>query len=1654
MQRMIRQFAAEYTSKTSSPQDSIQPNGTKDQSLPKTSSFAPAENPVLSKLLMADQDSPLDLTVKKVETESSDQDGVLDLSTKRSPSTGCTFSNTPPNYSSAFLGKGDSEGLNLSQGGQEQPHSSLQQFMTKLCSHHQKQFVNALDFLQAEVQPVLPSTSSQSLKKESPSAMTEMHFDQGNKFLKSSTFTDSHHPDRTPVNIDRSHDTADFTSAVNISDGQSLLTNVPEGSPSNLSSGMFSQCSVDQPSPSDASSNHKPLFSSQVEWVQGGATLHKFEARTSLTSQAANIVNTPLQNPEMDTCYIDGNLDDLQHNLDTSSCLSTNSTLENLGAVLSLTNQSLHNFHLEKKHSSGDTKDLILESNPAERATKASFQKSTSPVLTKTVRKNSNSGHYLRPRNSLYQIVNDLDNQCDIVYISKHITECQLEPKKSVSLRENARKSTRGHRCNEEYWELKTVRTLVQKSVANGKGNWPPLIPESINLVAPKQPLSVPESDPLTNSLFSGTHGEVPQENNPSEQTMIKKVKEKSFTVDGYVEAIAETNQTNQVKLSEIVSYPSQACESSIDQESENCNENQNINISSAKQQAVSTLTETEHPIQELPKEHHNKQVESISELLGMSASQSQSIPALERDFKDNLVDVLPVESGESSINVTNLHFSEEISATTKLQEEESFIQPLLLKAAATAQPLSLEEEGEEEEVAMTRAQLLSPEENASSQPLPPKNNENAVAQLLSLGEEKTNEGPVRPLSLKHGAKVVTAQLLSLEEEIKEVTGLPLSLEKEIQEANVQPLLLEKRAEKEVTDGPLLYEEKLDETTGQSQSHEEGPTASPLFPPEEENELTTGQLSLSEEETEQATSHLLLPPENVVTTTPVLLKDHSSSPHDSESVGTLDIQLQVGNSSEMQKPEVVLNDYSLPPIEGITENESTQKYNQKNLSCVFKNEDIDDVSVDFTKKRQDQLEETEEKKAQNAKKLNPKKRSRKVFEISDRSLRSQHQALIPISISKMKNVLPGTHTMSCLEINPSQSNRAKRPCRMVNIKSPKVVNLEINNCIEDVNDDGAQKAIPLSQVQTSTERKVDIPDESENLSPVKSKIPGITFSESASRILENCSKMHSVKDSNDCVGSAGRKSNKTLIKNMASRVLTKHKHFVLRSYSQQGYAVSQVTTRSGIYPQNHNKPLRSSSGNNPQYKSKNLELFSIKNTDISAKDPPRFLESLVEEENQDLLTSLNAKYEKVHKGWVQLEREVQPSPKPKSKADRLKEIWKSKRRIRRSKALEQQKLSPVQMLFMKTFSFANICRWFLETTETRSLVIVKKINTRLASETQPFFHNPSSIVTSSSTTTFTSLQAERLKKHLKKFAMASPAKNNLKTLKQLAKSRQLNGQINCQNETITATRISTKPRANPIPTTGTARKQSQASKSPASARILRKYSNIRGKLQVSHHVLKTETSAGLFSKTGSPKSLVSQKPSSRSEGLCRKRLLPQKEKKKKQDKTVNKIKSSTPNRKKTESGLNTEKGTKSRNKRLIIHSNNSKKLKKPLAHPGAVPKVKKNSTVSSVSRSKGKSKLAEASLPKAHKGAVNRKKAQVQRRMVLKVAGVHGRNKSTKAVRLVKVLSQQTKVASNTGRTQKKLKVVAKKSSVPLARKRGKELKSVQAKRIKRSNAN
>lgn len=93
LQTMISQFAGEYTSKTSCPQNSHpDPMPHTDQSLPGqallsgappptspaalATETAPNQNPVLSKLLMADQDAPLDLTIKKNPAESSEQGRV------------------------------------------------------------------------------------------------------------------------------------------------------------------------------------------------------------------------------------------------------------------------------------------------------------------------------------------------------------------------------------------------------------------------------------------------------------------------------------------------------------------------------------------------------------------------------------------------------------------------------------------------------------------------------------------------------------------------------------------------------------------------------------------------------------------------------------------------------------------------------------------------------------------------------------------------------------------------------------------------------------------------------------------------------------------------------------------------------------------------------------------------------------------------------------------------------------------------------------------------------------------------------------------------------------------------------------------------------------------------------------------------------------------------------------------------------------------------------------------------------------------------------------------------------------------------------------------------------------------------------------------
>ncbi|XP_010187890.1 PREDICTED: uncharacterized protein C10orf12 homolog [Mesitornis unicolor] len=251
----------------------------------------------------------------------------------------------------------------------------------------------------------------------------------------------------------------------------------------------------------------------------------------------------------------------------------------------------------------------------------------------------------------------------------------------------------------------------------------------------------------------------------------------------------------------------------------------------------------------------------------------------------------------------------------------------------------------------------------------------------------------------------------------------------------------------------------------------------------------------------------------------------------------------------------------------------------------------------------------------------------------------------------------------------------------------------------------------------------------------------------------------------------------------------------------------------------------------------NDESPTLEDIDI-ADSKPKFMEWCAEEENQELIAEFNTQYMKVQKGWIQLEKEVQPTPKVKNKADKLKEIWKSKKRTRKSRgSLEVQKLSPVQMLFMKAFKLSDICQWFLETTETRSLVIVKKLNTRLPGEIPPI-KVPMQKYSSSSLYP-SSLQAERLKKHLKKFAATTPARNNLKNQKLWAKIRE--NADKAENEEATAPSQTSPSDASPEDLSEDRTIQPAPSlPTQASTRILRKYSHLRGKLRAQHRALKTE----------------------------------------------------------------------------------------------------------------------------------------------------------------------------------------------------------------------
>ncbi|NWR30401.1 YD021 protein, partial [Tachuris rubrigastra] len=83
--------------------------------------------------------------------------------------------------------------------------------------------------------------------------------------------------------------------------------------------------------------------------------------------------------------------------------------------------------------------------------------------------------------------------------------------------------------------------------------------------------------------------------------------------------------------------------------------------------------------------------------------------------------------------------------------------------------------------------------------------------------------------------------------------------------------------------------------------------------------------------------------------------------------------------------------------------------------------------------------------------------------------------------------------------------------------------------------------------------------------------------------------------------------------------------------------------------------------------------------------------------------------------------------------------------------LVELETSPVKMLFQKKCNMNELCTWFMQTTETQSLSLVRKANAR----------NPLEVVSTRETKTETKqsdLSTCPFRKHFKKFALSSPSK--------------------------------------------------------------------------------------------------------------------------------------------------------------------------------------------------------------------------------------------------------------------------------------------------------
>ncbi|KAM5141586.1 ligand-dependent corepressor isoform 2-T2 [Mantella aurantiaca] len=1355
MQRMIRQFAAEYTSKNSSTQDSSQPNSTKNQSLPKSPSRqsspppppATTQNPVLSKLLMADQDSPLDLTVKKPQSEEpcEQADGVLDLSTKKSPCSGSTHSSISPSTSNAI-----GNGTQKSEGKGVNPCNStsltLEKFMVKLCAHHQKQFILVLNSLCTEEPFVNPISQSASIL-DVKNANIE---DNSHCVSDRCTREPSIHSTSTENSISTAMVCKDMDYPREEEQNIDLLKSpVSLGVEENSEITFLNNCShFISHQQENISKNHivhvKPTEenSQLLQSNETGCTKNIDPLQTDISEccvlSHSNLTLSPVTNAQeaeflinLPKCADKENarcISPRQINLDKDSDCKLKQNSVNTVVVTKLGN-NLNHYESFQNHSDNSV-----------------------PALYK-IRTHENIKHSKtakRCKNTTSFRKSDCDNQCDVVYVSEPIAAQYHFPHQKSLLysRNTARKSTRGYLFNDECCQLSTVRTLVRNSKVEDKGNCALHFAKA--LIIPDRVIT--ETLPLTDNV-SWVH---------SEETCV---------------GIGTVNPLAQNAI-----IP----ESSICKESGNTDE-----ISSMVEQSVNAVSDS------------LLAVFSVVHDGNINPSFSGPHPANEILQKKS-VDMM--EQGNIPLDVSNLnahhpekHPSEVSYSSVSVNEGKN--------AALTSLDVDLI-------VSLKDETMVS------------ENNTEEIAAIEIFSQKPAVEQIHVPLENTSISPSISCSELPLLNEIENDRMVPTS-------TNCVPC----QRNSKTLDRSILTFEELEFLPAHSKSETLANGT---------KEKTFEDSSYFSQKTEYVHNDYIEPYSdkrfvhvepteklelnNVETVEPSEVINCSTAGNHVARISTEDVHRLLDTCAKISEPsDLQLKDRSVTR-QAVQQCHSVTSFEHGNNGGIEKSSQTKEINGEtYTNVvKQGTLHNLLAIRNTDGKIYIPSKRKLKKTTIpSDRCLRSREaqtnscrkkNASLHIQISQFSS----TNSYHRSVTFSNEYATATQYGLLTQIHTNFEESLDGKNCfVQFLSNQFAEEKTLLSE-RMFKNTICSTPKRVENVSinfEISSEQRKVYFCSK----IENCCKADDMESS--CSPGVFKNDQSFKFKKSSKQVPVVASVSLARTRSKTKHvALNQETEHEEKL--NKAKIMQYLSAKNEKQSSKCRKSQAFTNMDLSSHSSkekemarPKFLDWCFEEESQERISNFNNKYSSVHNNWISLEKDVSVGSKSKNKADKLKEIWKTKKRVRKAKTIEApQRYSPMQMLFMNSFKLSDICRWFLETTETKSLVIVKKLNSRLPEEHQlPVL--PSQKHSRASLYPHT-LQAERLKKHLKKFASQYPAPNDAKTQNALIK---LDNKVQ-----LFETSETTVKEASDSIYSGS---KAHANK-PTSARILRKYNHFREKL---HH---------------------------------------------------------------------------------------------------------------------------------------------------------------------------------------------------------------------------